>query len=95
MKKICLMLVFCLLLAVCSAAAGETADAAALLDQAEAAMAAENYEEMVSLLQQAADLGDDKAMLMLGNCYGEGRGVEMNFEEAVKYYRKGKRFGEV
>ena len=39
MKKIALFLVICLLLAVCSAAAGETAESVALRDEAEAAMA--------------------------------------------------------
>ena len=35
-----------------------------------------------------AEQGDPVAQFELGNCYGNGRGVKMDFVEAVKWYRK-------
>ena len=87
MRKICLLLVLCLVLSACSAFAEQTADVSALIQQARAAMDAGDYETAVPLLQKAADLGDATGQLWLGNCYGEGQGVQQDKKEAVKYYQ--------
>ena len=50
MKKICLLLVFCLCLSACSAFAEKTADAAALIEQARTALENGDYEGMISRL---------------------------------------------
>ena len=87
MKKICLLLVFCLVLSACSAFAEGTAETAALVEQAWAAMEAEDYETAVPLLQKAADLGDATAQRRLGVCYGAGLGIQRDEKEAVKYFQ--------
>ena len=87
MKKICLLLVFCLVLSACSAFAEGTAETAALVEQAWAAMEAEDYETAVPLLQKAADLGDATAQRRLGACYGAGLGIQRDEKEAVKYFQ--------
>ena len=87
MKKICLLLVFCLVLSACSAFAEGTAETAALVEQAWAAMEAEDYETAVPLLQKAADLGDATAQHRLGVCYGAGLGIQRDEKEAVKYFQ--------
>lgn len=87
MKKICLLLVFCLVLSACSAFAEGTAETAALVEQAWAAMEAEDYETAVPLLQKAADLGDATAQRQLGACYGAGLGIQRDEKEAVKYFQ--------
>ena len=87
MRKICLLLVFCLVLSACSAFAEGTAETAALVEQAWAAMEAEDYETAVPLLQKAADLGDATAQRRLGACYGAGLGIQRDEKEAVKYFQ--------
>ena len=69
MKKICLLLVFCLVLSACSAFAEGTTETAALVEQAWAAMEAEDYETAVPLLQKAADLGVIPAQYKLGEMF--------------------------
>jgi hypothetical protein len=87
MKKICLLLVFCLLLSMCPVFAEETTDAYALLEQAQAALATGDYQTAVPLIRKAADLGDATAQLWLGDVCAYGIGAEQNDEEAVKYYQ--------
>lgn len=87
MKKICLLLVFCLVLSACSAFAEGTAETAALVEQAWAAIEAEDYETAVPLLQKAADLGDATAQRRLGTCYGAGLGIQRDEKEAVRYFQ--------
>ncbi|MBR3430808.1 MAG: SEL1-like repeat protein, partial [Clostridia bacterium] len=87
MKKICLLLVVCLILSACSAFAEGTAETAALVEQAWVAMEAEDYETAVPLLQKAADLGDATAQRRLGACYGAGLGIQRDEKEAVKYFQ--------
>ena len=86
MKKICRLLVLCLLLSVCTAFAETSDEVSGLISQAQAALEAADYETAVPLLRTAADAGNDQAQLWLGNCYDTGAGVEQNAEEAVKYY---------
>ena len=57
MKKICLLLVFCLFLSACSAFAEETTEATAMIEQALTALKAGDFETAVPLLQKAADAG--------------------------------------
>ena len=87
MKKICLLLAFCLLLAAFPAFAQETAEDPALSEQIQAAMEAEDYETAIPLIREVADAGDAQAQLLLGNCFAQGLGVEQDDREAVKYYR--------
>jgi uncharacterized protein len=42
----------------------------------------------LDILLQAAEKGDAKAQLELGNMYDSGKGVTRNFGEALKWYRK-------
>lgn len=87
MKKICLLLVFCLVLSACSAFAEGTDETAALVEQAWAAMEAEDYETAVPLLQKAADLGVTPAQYKLGGMYQLGDGVEQDYDKAFHYYK--------
>ena len=80
MKKTCLLLVVCLLFAVCSAFAENTAEITALIEQAQSALEAEDYETAVPILLKAAEAGNDRAQLWLGNCYSAGAGVEQSLE---------------
>ena len=66
MKKICLLLVFCLFLSACSAFAEETTEATAMIEQALTALKAGDFETAVPLLQKAADAGDAPACFYLG-----------------------------
>ena len=68
MKQICLLLALCLFLSACPVFAEETADASALIEQAQTALEAGDYETAVPLLREAADQGDATAQLWLGNC---------------------------
>ena len=87
MKKICLLLVFCLVLSACSAFAEGTAETATLVEQAWAAMEAKDYETAVPLLQKAADLGVILAQYKLGEMYQLGDGVEQDYDKAFHYYK--------
>ena len=87
MKKICLLLVFCLVLSACSAFAEGTAETATLVEQAWAAMEAKDYETAVPLLQKAADLGVILAKYKLGEMYQLGDGVEQDYDKAFHYYK--------
>ena len=88
MKKICLLLVFCLCLSACTAFAEKTADAAALIEQARTAMENGDYEAAVPILREAADLGDATAQLWLGNCFSSGLGTEQDYEKAAACFLK-------
>ena len=87
MKKICLLLVFCLILSACSAFAEGTDETAALVEQAWAAMEAKDYETAVPLLQKAADQGVTPAQYKLGEMYQLGDGVEQDYDKAFHYYK--------
>jgi len=50
---------------------------------------AEKSDEAVKLFQQAADLGDARAMQELGEMFMEGNGVAKDDEAAVQWFRKG------
>ena len=88
MRKICLLLVCCLLLSACSVFAEEPAETATLREQARAALEAGDYEAAIPLLRQAADQGFTTAMFALGDCYYLGNGVEKNLEAAAEWYQK-------
>ena len=47
-----------------------------------------NYESAVEWLRRGAELGDDGSMFNLGDCYGEGKGVEKDWHKAVEWYQK-------
>lgn len=55
------------------------------------------YEAEVTALKyrMAAERGEADAQYRLGNCYAEGKGVEKNDAEAVKWYRKAAEQGNV
>ena len=46
------------------------------------------HPQFIVQLQQSAENGRAGAQTALGVCYYDGRGVEQNYEEAVKWYRK-------
>ena len=58
-----------------------------LVSSAQALLDEGKYEEAISLLQKAADMGDAEGQAMLGVCYFDGAGVEQNYETAVNYFR--------
>jgi Protein kinase domain/Sel1 repeat len=45
-------------------------------------------ETAFKLFRQAADLGDGRSMLELGNMFMEGEGVSQSYDEAARWYRK-------
>jgi TPR repeat protein len=59
-----------------------------ITDQAVALYDAEDYDNAVPLLQEAADQGDPVAQNKLGNCYTYGWGVEQDYERAVGCYSR-------
>ena len=63
-----------------------TKETASITDQAVALYDAEDYDNAVPLLQEAADQGDPVAQNKLGNCYIYGWGVEQDYEEGLKWY---------
>ena len=46
------------------------------------------HPQFIDQLQQSADNGSAGAQIALGICYYYGRGVNQNYEEAVKWFRK-------
>ncbi len=46
------------------------------------------HPHLIGRLKQSAEGGSAGAQTALGFCYNKGRGVEQNYEEAVKWYRK-------
>jgi TPR repeat protein len=48
----------------------------------------QDYEKAVFLFRRAAELGDARAQLELGNLYSEGKGVSQDYALAVVWYRK-------
>ena len=46
------------------------------------------YEQAVNFFRQAAELGHDGALSMIGFCYYNGIGVARDYSEAVKWFRK-------
>jgi TPR repeat protein len=87
MKKNCLLVVLCLVLTAWPVMAEETEKASSLIEEARVLIEAEDYEAVVPLLQEAADMGNADGQNMLGNCYMSGLGIEQDEEEAVKYYQ--------
>ena len=76
MKKTCFWLVVCLFLSVCMGFAEGADDVSAMIDQAQTAFEAEDFETAVPLLMEAAEKGDATAQNWLGTCYSAGTGVE-------------------
>jgi hypothetical protein len=48
----------------------------------------QDYEKAAFLFRRAAELGDARAQLELGNLYSEGKGVSQDYALAVVWYRK-------
>jgi len=48
----------------------------------------QDYTEAVRWYREAADQGDTKAQVVLGNMYYYGHGVPQDYVEAVRWYRK-------
>lgn len=44
--------------------------------------------QWLSLIQHHAEMGNSKAQIALGYCYEDGQGVEEDYAEAVRWYRK-------
>ena len=100
MKKICLLLVFCLVLSACSAFAEGTAETAApgaeapaaemtpeeLYQAGKAAHDAGDYGKAMEYFRLAADAGSVDGLRNIGNLYANGEGVEMNPDKAREYY---------
>ena len=53
----------------------------------------ERYQKAVSFFEKAAEKGHVQAQISLANCYIEGKGVEKNIQEAVRWLRKAKELG--
>lgn len=49
---------------------------------------ARKWKEAILHLRPLAEKGDDRAMMLLGNMYNEGFGVERNYREALSLYKK-------
>lgn len=49
----------------------------------------EEAERAIRYYKTAAEMGNKSAMMDLGACYMDGRGVERNVEEAIKWYERG------
>lgn len=47
-----------------------------------------DWKTAIMNLRPAAEQGDDRAMVILGNMYSEGLGVDKNLEEAFRLYRR-------
>ncbi|XP_033989992.1 death ligand signal enhancer [Trematomus bernacchii] len=47
----------------------------------------------VEFLQMAAESGDDTALLLLGQCFESGFGVQQDLRTAIKYYRRSAQAG--
>ena len=62
----CMILALCLSLSACVAFATETVDVSVLIEQAQAAIEAEDYETAVPILLEAAEAGNATAQLWLG-----------------------------
>ncbi|KAF3838295.1 hypothetical protein F7725_010063 [Dissostichus mawsoni] len=60
-----------------------------LLEQAAAA----GLTKSVEFLQMAAESGDDTALLLLGQCFESGFGVQQDLRTAIKYYRRSAQAG--
>ncbi len=63
-----------------------TEDTTSITDRAVALFDAEDYDNAVPLLQEAADQGDPVAQNKPGNCNIYGWGVEQDYEEGLKWY---------
>ena len=57
-------------------------------DEGKAAYNAQNWKEAILNLRPLAETGDDRAMLLLGNMYLEGYGVDKDPREAFALYRE-------
>jgi TPR repeat protein len=47
-----------------------------------------NWKEAITNLRPEVESGDARAMVLLANMYGNGHGVDQNFEEAFTLYRR-------
>jgi TPR repeat protein len=48
----------------------------------------QNYAQALPLLLESAKRGNSRAQALLGNMYGDGRGVPQDFGQAMEWYRK-------
>lgn len=63
-------------------------DAEQILQRGEALYASGHYSDAAAFLQKSADLGNPHAQFLLGSMHQFGHGVEKNYNEAIKLYRK-------
>jgi len=54
----------------------------------------QNYSIALILFQESADYGDRRALVMLGNAYDDGLGVEINKIKAYEYWKEAAKKGE-
>jgi TPR repeat protein len=47
-----------------------------------------NYEEAINLYKKAANKGNVRAMVLIGNLYREGKEIPQNYQEAMSWYKK-------
>ena len=57
-------------------------------EKGKALYTAQDYKTAVTQFALAADKGHAEAQYIIGRCYAEGKGVEQDMSEAVKWYRK-------
>lgn len=50
-------------------------------------------EKFIEIFEQRAELGDAEAMLNLGACYQNGKGVPQDIAKAIEWYVRAARFG--
>lgn len=65
-----------------------TSPALAGFDEGKAAYDKKDWEQAVINLRPAAEGGDDRAMIVLGNMYSNGYGVAQNYTEALSLYKR-------
>ena len=57
------------------------------LDEGRAAYKSENWLEALKQLRPLAEEGNDEALVLLGNMYNDGKGVEQNHQMALEHYK--------
>lgn len=57
-------------------------------DEGKAAYDQKNWEQAIINLRPAAEEGDERAMIVLGNMYSNGYGVMQNYTEAMSLYKR-------
>ncbi len=72
-----------------------TPSTAELLSQAQRYLDAKDFAKALPLLEQAADVGNTRAMNILGDLYYDGRGVPQEYGRAREWYQKAADAGNV